>query len=276
VSGGNGFALRDVPPFQLYTAMKNVLSTTGFILFGAAIAVSTGLAQHEPQPLSIKADTSFVFARGDFGLSTNTEVFVMMLNPSVETSDWRFQASLPYIRLTGPASVVGGTGHGSPSRSAHGPGDVSLSATRKIAPGALGLMSEWGAKVKFPTANEARGLGTGEIDTSVQVDVFRPGSGVTPFGTFGYQLLGRNASYAMKSGFFATAGLAGQVTPSLTAGFAGTWRARIIAGGEAGAEAMTFIQHGFSEAARIQVFLMRGFTTASPDLSIGTTLGYRF
>lgn len=80
----------------------------------------------------------------------------------------------------------------------------------------------------------------------------------------------------MEDGFFATLGFAGQIYPGTVAGLAGNWRERTITGGEAGIEAMAFLRHELTDRIPIQVFLLRGFTDASPDMVVGTTLGYRF
>ncbi len=247
-------------------------AASAFMLAG----LTTGLAQ-QAEPLKIKLDTSYVFTRGDYGLPQDTDVSIFLLNPTVEVDQWRFQASIPYVRLDGPASIVGNTGAPTlVSRSTHGLGDLTLSAGHKLETESSGWSSDLSVKVKFPTADDAKGLGTGEMDTMVQMDAFKVGGKITPYATLGYQFLGSNASYPMKNGAYVTAGFAGQVSPGLTMGLAGNWRQPIVVGGKAGVEAMAFVQRKFSEQSRIQAFVLHGFTVASPNIAIGATLGFSF
>jgi len=246
-------------------------ASTAFILAG----LTTGLAQ-QSEPVKIKLDTSYVFTRGDYGLTQDTDVSIVLVNPTIEVDGWRFQASIPYVRLDGPATVVGNTGATAVTRSEHGLGDITLGVGHKLETESSGWSSDLSVKVKFPTANDAKGLGTGEIDTMVQLDVFKGGGKITPYATLGYQFLGSNASYPMKNGAYVTAGFAGQVSPDLTMGLAGNWRQPIVVGGKAGVEAMAFVQYKLSEQSRIQAFVLHGFTDASPTIAIGVTLGLSF
>ncbi len=236
--------------------------------------VSTGFA--EPTDSQVKLDTGLVFARGNYGLATDTDVFIALVNPTFETVDWRIQGSIPYVRLKGPATVVGNTGTAPKSFSTSGLGDASLAVTRKLGAMENGWSTAAGVKVKFPTADKNKGLGTGEVDTTVQIDLLKSGGTVTPFASFGYQFLGRNANYPMKDGLFATAGFTTKVSQGLVLGLAGNWREKIIDGGKEGVEAMAFAQHDFNSTSHVQVFVLRGFTDASPDIALGLTLGFNF
>lgn len=240
-----------------------------FVLAGAA----TGFAQ--PKDQSVKLDTGFVFARGSYGLATDTDVFLALVNPAYETTAWRIEGSVPYVHLKGPATVVGNTGSSTTMHSASGVGDATLALTRKFAATEQGWSSSLGAKVKFPTADEDKGLGTGKMDTTVQVDLFKAGGTITPFVSAGYQFLGHSDAYPMKSGFLTTAGVTTKISSSIV-GLAGNWRQRMIEGSDHAIEVMAFVQHPFNERGRIQLFVLHGFTDASPDLAAGLMLGFTF
>lgn len=251
-------------------------SITKAALCTLILATVTAGRADETQPVTAKIDASYVFARGDYGLAQDTDVSVFLLNPTVETGSWRFQASIPYVSLDGPATVVGNTGPTTVNRSESGLGDLTLGATHRFATASSGWTTELTGKVKLPTADDAKGLGTGEIDYIVQADFFLTGGKITPFATLGYQVLGKSTDYPMESGVFTTVGLAGSVSTNLTIGGGLNWRQRIVTGGDAGVEAMAFVQHKFSDQRRVQVFALKGFTEASPDLAIGATLGFSF
>ena len=198
-----------------------------------SITIATGFAQ-QTEPLKTKLDFHYVFTRGDYGLSEDTDVSIFMVNSSVETSGWRLQASIPYVFLSGPASVIGNTGTAGPSRSERGMGDLTLAGTSKFDIEGIDWSNELTLKVKFPTADENNGLGTGKTDTILQMDFFKRGGPVTPYGTLGYQFLGRSTAYPMKDGLFATAGLAFPASAQGTLGLAANWRQPIVTGGDSG------------------------------------------
>ena len=223
----------------------------------------------------IKLDTGLVYARGSYGLPTNTDIFIALVNPTYETDDWRLQASFPYVWLSGPASVVGNAGTAPVSRTEQGIGDASLSVTRKFSPGSSGWNPSIGAKVKFPTADENKGLGTGKTDTSFEADVSKKFGDLTPYATLGYQFLGRSDKYPMKDGFYGTLGFVTLVSDGTVMGLAGNWRQPTISGGTSGAEAMAFVQTKLTATSHLQFFLLHGFTDASPDLAVGITLGLK-
>ena len=175
-----------------------------------------------------------------------------------------------------PCTVVGNTGTSTASRTNSGLGDASLAVTRKLRVDDNGWTTSIGAKVKFPTATKDKGLGTGEIDKSIQADFIKIGGSITPFATMGYQFLGDSIAYPMISGFFASAGFASKVSSENTVGLAANWRERTISQGKQAFEAMVFAQHNLSASSHLQVFFMSGFTDASPDSTLGVTLGFTF
>ncbi len=247
----------------------------------AALVVLAGVCVAQtPAPASeeIKLDTGLVYARGSYGLPSDTDITIALVNPTYETEDWRLQASFPYIWLKGPASVVGNAGTAAASRTEHGVGDATFAVTRKFGVVADGWSASFGGKIKFPTADENKGLGTGQTDVSFETDVFRKIGRITPYGTLGYQFLGRSDLYPMKDGLFGSLGLVTLVpqSPGLTVGVGGNWRQPTISGGSQAVEAMAFLQQKFSARSHLQVFLLHGFTDASPTLAVGATLGLKF
>ncbi len=114
------------------------------------------------------------------------------------------------------------------------------------------------------------------MDTAIQFDVYRTVGKAVVFGNAGYQFLGSSAEYAMEDGMFASLGLASQASEKTTVGGSVTWRQRTITGGDDAFELMAFAQHQFTPKSRLMLFAMHGFTDASPNLTLGATLGYTF
>lgn len=230
--------------------------------------------------LSWRADASFNYSRGDYGLADDTEVYLALLNLVHDTASWRFQAGIPVLHIEGPAVVVGGgAGVGSrpPGSSETGLGDVTLSGTYKFGPlSPAAIETDFTAQVKLPTADEDRGLGTGKTDVYLQFDVRKTYGRFTPFATVGYRFLGTSATYPLKDGLFASLGVATPVTDQTTAGLSFSWREKIVSGGDDSADAMVFAQHTLNTRWSALVYVLAGFTDASPDFGAGTGVSYKF
>jgi len=255
--------------------LKFASSLFALFLAGAGFAQNAAPATPAAPAPTIKLDTGLVYAHGTYGLPTATDIWMALVTPTVETPDWRVQASIPYIWLSGPASVVGNAGTAATSRSEHGIGDLTLSGTQKFT-AADGWFPSFTAKVKLPTADDAKGLGTGRTDFSVQGDVAKKFGDFTPYATLGYQFLGRSDLYPMKDGFFATVGFVTNVSDQITAGLAGNWRQPTFRGGSSAQELMAFVQQKISGDSHLQYFILHGFTDASPTFVAGVTLAWQF
>lgn len=255
------------------TSLSLAIAVAGSCFAQSASTAQTVQTAAAPE---IKLDTSVVYARGSYGLPTDTDIFIALVNPTYETADWRLQASFPYIWLKGPASVVGNAGTAAASRTESGIGDASVTVTRKFDPGTSGWYTSFGAKVKFPTADENKGLGTGQTDAAFQFDVTKKFGDLTPYATVGYQVLGRGALYPMKDGFFGTLGVITLVSDETSMGLAGNWRQPTISGGASASELMVFAQQKITDSSHFQVFVLHGFTDASPSFAIGAMLGWKF
>src|SRR5690606_24082214 len=120
--------------------------------------------------------TGFDFSHGDYGASRDTDLWYVPTSINYDLGPWRFSASVPYVHIDGPGAVVAGDGGGvvvgpgtGVSTSASGLGDVVGAVSYLIRPSSPYIpFIELAARVKAPTANEDKGLGTGEFDTTLQ------------------------------------------------------------------------------------------------------------
>jgi hypothetical protein len=234
-------------------------------------------------PTVVKLGAGFDYSRGDYGFTQVTEVFMVPLNLSLDKDRWSYKATLPYIAIIGPASVVTGSGgatSGAPprptSQKESGVGDVMLSATYHARPVPGGLNVDLTGRVKFGTADEEKGLGTGETDYYAQVDLYQNFGVITPFATFGYRMLGSNAMFPLEDGWYATAGAAFRVSAKTVVGAAYDWRSRIIDGAENGTDALAFISMNPNDRWNVLAYVLVGFNDASPETGVGGALTYRF
>lgn len=235
-------------------------------------------------PATVKLGVGYDYSRGDYGLAQDTEVTFVPAHLSYDQGRWGFKASIPFINIKGPATVVAGggtgTGAGAPTRpttsSESGLGDVTLAATYHARPVPGELNIDLSGRVKFGTADEAKGLGTGETDFYTQIDLYQNFGVITPFANVGYRFLGSSQAYQLKDGFYATAGAAFRVSDKTVVGAAYDWRSRIIDGAEHGTDALAFVSVTPDETWNVLGYVLVGFNDASPDLGVGTLLSYKF
>lgn len=251
-----------------------------------AILSTPLLAQSETasmNPAVVKLGAGFDYSRGKYGFTQSTEVLSIPVNLTVDKNRWSFKATLPYITIKGPASIVSGAGgaaSGAPARpttqTESGMGDAMLSATYHARPVPGELNIDFTGRVKFGTADEDKGLGTGEMDYYGQVDLYQNMGTITPFATIGYRVLGSNATFHLKDGPYVTAGAAFRVSPSTVVGAAYDWRSRIIDGAKNGTDAIAFISNNPNESWNLLGYVLKGFNNASPDLGVGGAVTYKF
>lgn len=220
------------------------------------------------------------YSRGRYGLATATEVVSFPLEITRETSRWVFRAMFSWLRITGPsaAALTGGDGGLTrpTSASESGVGDIYLDATHRSGALGGGLNLDTTFRVKLPTADERRGLGTGEPDYYAQVTAYRTFGDLTPFASGGYRVLGDSERYTLRDGAYASAGahLRTSNRTVLTASF--DWRDRIAPGADVAQEVSVAVTHDLTPRWRLLAYGVKGFTDASPDAGGGLRLNYRF
>lgn len=235
----------------------------------------------QPQPAVLKLGTGFNYSKGDYGFTQDTELWSVPLNLSYDADRWSLKAAFSYLTIKGPANVATGTTPaGGPARptseTESGFGDISVSATYHANPVPGELNVDFTARVKLPTANEDRGLGTGETDYYVQTDLSQTFGKITTFATLGYRFMGSNAASPLKDGPFATAGAAFPATDKTIVGLAYDWQRRIIAGAEHGSNAIGFVANNPNDRWSLLAYGIAGFNDASPDFGFGGLVTYKF
>ncbi len=135
--------------------------------------------------------SGFDYSKGDYGSATDTEIWYIPVTGNYEKGPWRFRVTVPYITIEGPGGVVGGTegglvvsGGGGVVTKESGLGDVVAAASYTINPSNVYIpFIELTGKIKFPTADEDDGLGTGEHDYTIQADLYQSLGKISPFMT---------------------------------------------------------------------------------------------
>lgn len=194
-------------------------STVTLAAVAAAVLASPAVAQEAPDraaPLGVSFTTGLDFSSGDYGASDKTRILVVPFSARATSGRLRFSATLPYLRIKGPGSVVGGGGAGpividpsvdQPTTTRSGLGDLSLAATYGIlTQDSAGFDLDLTGRVKLPTASKDKGLGTGKADFGIAGEVSRSFGTVTPFVSVGYRMPGDPEGIELRNSMTASVG----------------------------------------------------------------------
>jgi hypothetical protein len=265
------------------------------VLIAALLLLATGtgsaLAADEPR---WSLSTSFNYSVGDYGTGEDTELIYVPLTLGVRPID-RLTVSLtiPYIRQTTETVVVTGGGvavrkdkkqllatsaRGDVTSTEDGLGDILLKGQYVILEetAILPEISPY-LKIKFPTADDSRGLGTGEFDETIGVDLSK-----TLFPNFvaylalAYTFIGSPAGSDFDNSFGWSVGGAYQVARGFNV-FAFLDGATAIASGQDDPlELRVGVDYRFTQPLKAFLAITRGISDGSADWSVSAGLNLRF
>jgi hypothetical protein len=232
--------------------------------------------------------TGFNYSSGNYGTTTDTEITSIPISAAYDTGPWTLKLTVPYVRITGASDVVVGLGRArrgrapatattSVVRTTSGLGDVVAAATYNFYNNSAAQMgADVTGKVKFGTADKDKGLGTGENDYVLLLDVYKKIGQWTVFGGVGYTDLGSSPDIPLRDVFNASAGTTFKINDMSNAGMAYDYRQRSSATGFAQSELTAFYIRKFDKAWKGQAYLLKGFSDGSPDWGGGVSVGYAF
>lgn len=249
--------------------------------------------------------TGASYSSGKYGTDTTTDIWYVPLSVGYNTGKWRFKVTVPYIRISGNGNVVPGVGrvdnhnplglghgHGplapvnggsntgttqTGSSSASGLGDVVAQASYNLfydKSSRFGM--DLGAKVKFGTADENKGLGTGKNDYGMSLDAYKGIGNWTLFGGVGYTTYGSSQYIQLDNGANANIGASYRFSDDNTLGAYYYYRERISDYGYAQGELTAYWNHDINKRVRLQMYALTGLSNGSPDIGGGASLRWSF
>jgi hypothetical protein len=226
--------------------------------------------------------TGFDWSTGNYGDTQSTDVWYVPLNLRYEWHHWLFRTTVPYIRVTGPGSVtVGGdlifSGNQTTNRETRdGLGDVIAGVTYRFDPPLPGFpYLDTTLKAKFPTASSKRGLGTGEFDTTLQLDATKPFGALAVFANVAYRFVGDPPGTNFQNTAAASIGADWRIARPVSVGAYYSWRQTASRSTGDSHEIASYaswrVGHGFT----IGPYVLVGLSTAAPDVGVGLQLGFK-
>ena len=235
---------------------------------------ATSAAQDNDPLITLSVGTEFT--SGTFGGDVDIEDFYVPVTAVVDFRNIAFRLTVPYLSVYAPeGTIIGPDGELLPGSgemtTESGLGDVVGSVTffDVIYSRRLGLAMDLTGKVKFGTADETKGLGTGENDYTVQADFLKFFDQFTWLGSVAYRFRGDTADVVLNDVLMASLGGIYRFTPRVSAGLFLDYRESAIAGNDSIQEMSGFVSRDVGENWRLQLYALTGFTDSSPDWGAG-------
>jgi hypothetical protein len=260
--------------------MKNKTQMTALASALAAMVVVSAPAFAGNSGFSLT--TGLDYSSGKYGGTQSTDILYIPLTGKYETGRWVFQLTVPYVRITGPGNVTqGGIVLGS-ARTARtteaGLGDVVAGATYNVygETGPDPFLVDLTGKVKFGTADEKKGLGTGANDYAAQVDMYKTLDRFTALGTVGYKVMGNAPGLKLDNVFYGSVGGVYKITQQTSTGLILNLRQKVTPTGASQRDVTAFVSHKIDQDWKAQGYVVDGFSNASPDWGVGAMLTRSF
>lgn len=225
------------------------------------------------------------FSSGTYGKTEATDTWYTPVVVRYRSDGMSLGLTLPYIRTTGPAAVVGSLGNqllvnsraGMVNQTVSGPGDIEASGTYLLHDGsANGWFVEAVGKLKFPTGDAAKGLGTGSRDYALEGQFAHCGSLLTTFGNLGWRHMGNAEGIVFTNSWSTVLGAGHDFSESVQLGAAWSFRQPVVDGGAPVREAMVYLTLAVAPKNTLQAYLLKGYSDSAPDRGMGITWNGRF
>jgi len=218
--------------------------------------------------------TGLDYSTGKYGGTETTEIYYVPVTGKYEADEYTLKLTVPYLEVTGPGNVLIDLGPIGPasttSTTQSGLGDIVVAGTYNMYEGrGNGTLVDVTAKIKFATADEAKGLGTGENDYALQADLYKTLGKNTVFGTLGYRVMGDPPGVTLNNVFYASLGAGRQYSQETSAGVILDLREKASATGYAQQELTAYVSHKLGKTWKAQAYAVKGFSNGSPEWGAG-------
>jgi hypothetical protein len=212
---------------------------------------------------------------GDYGGSGDVTDLYVPVTGVYTAGRYSVRLTVPYLEVTFPQA---GQTEGQGTTSVSGLGDLLLAASvfDVLRSPDRSFAIDLTGKIKFGTANEAEGLGTGENDYSVQMDMLKFLRRGTLIGTLGYTARGDPVGLDLDDAWYVSLGGLRNQGSATRIGLFFDYHAASVAGFDARRELSALVSHELSQRWQLQSYLIGGLSEASPDWGASVSARMRF
>lgn len=214
---------------------------------------------------------------GDYGTQQDLPETRMRFAPitlKAQQGNWTARAQTSWIQINGPGNLGEGISRATDQQSESGLGDTLLGLDWRHLQGHWLL--EPGIRIKLPTADEDKGLGTGSRDHSAQLGITGLFDQWRPFGLIGYKWRGHSDLIELENGRFGNLGVDYALAKTFSAGIGYDWRQASVAWRPPGREGFAYGNWAISKQWKLMLYAAKGFSASSADKTLGlqTTLSW--
>jgi hypothetical protein len=228
------------------------------------------------------------FSSGNYGTGTNTSIVYVPFSMQRLFADGDVSLVVPFVSVTGDGSVT--LLSGVPNRqtqisTTQGPRITEMGLGDLVLRGRYYVVDErdWlptvalTGRVKIPTANESQGLGTGQFDEGVGVELSRTlGKEWTLFVDGSYTFIGKPPGQDLRNQWYYSlgAGYAFSTEWTLSA-FYEQYRA-VIQGNQSPQDILVVLNYGWSQRMGLVAFTQIGLSDGAPAYALSLGVSYKY
>lgn len=256
--------------------MNNARAAAWAFLVGISATSSSFAAGGE-----LRLGAGLDYTRGTYGTSTESTTVAVPITARYELDRWTYKLTVSYLKVTGAANFIPGIGpvdnSGKPKKrnfagttTESGMGDSVASATYNAWYDAkLQRGLDLTGRVKLPTGDAAKGLGTGSTDFGFQVDGYQTFNRLTAFADVGYTFFGDSDYVHLNNAANYGVGASQKLSDLDSVGASLDGRERVSAGGSPRRELTLFWNRRADRLTRFQAYVLFGLANGSPDFGAG-------
>lgn len=236
---------------------------------------------HTAQALDGRLSTTLGvdYSSGDYGASQDTDVWALPISLKYKTDKWSLRISTSYLRVTSPTFVtpegdfIGDENINNTKRVTEtGIGDTVISGTYALLDDrnyAIGM--DVGARVKIPTADEDKFLGTGKTDYGVNTEFYKTINNWTPYWNIGYRWRGDPSGFNLKNIWNSSIGTDYRFNDTVSVGISYDWQQKTTQVAENAQEISSYLNYQLNANNKLNLYVVTGFSDASPNIGSGLT-----
>jgi hypothetical protein len=229
---------------------------------------------------NIRLPSGMDYSTGKYGTSESTDIWYVSYTAKLEADRHAFKLTVPYLSITDSGSVVGGGDqvivvgdNPDAERSTEdGLGDLVGVFSYYLFQGTESLpMVDVNYKIKFPTADDDRGLGTGKFDHAIELDFAQAWGNGTIFSTAGYKIFGDPSGYDLKNVFYGSIGGQYRVDEVTRVGLIYDIRDNTTQASDGISEITAYVGRDLGDKWKFMLYGVAGLSDGSPDWGAGIT-----
>ena len=260
------------------SALRKSFCLCGSLRLYALLILLLACGQESTAGKQFKIISGFDYSSGKYQDETETTMLYIPYFASLTQGRLSWKAGVSWISIDGPGTVIDGgrVPSGRTTRQESGLGDtwISLSYEIESFPAELGFLDITG-KLKIPTADEDKGLGTGKFDEVLQLDYMYPCGRLIPMATLSYKYRGDPGTYNLKNTVSLSGGFDWRQTEKLHLGASLDYQQASASGLEDPLDLFGYLSYRYSRRWTLMPYLYFGLSEGSPDFGGGIQLIFK-